>query len=64
VAVLSGHRVTPPPGLNGGAAGGLGRTRIVRSDGRIEELKSADKRDMHAGDVYWLETPGGGGFNL
>jgi len=62
VAVLSGHRVTPPPGLDGGAPGGLGRTRIVRADGTIEELASADKSEMHAGDTYWLETPGGGGF--
>ncbi|MCF6271754.1 MAG: hydantoinase B/oxoprolinase family protein [Rhodobacteraceae bacterium] len=62
VAVLSGHRITPPPGLEGGAAGGLGRTRIVRADGSIEELASADKREMQAGDTYWLETPGGGGF--
>ncbi|MCF6303800.1 MAG: hydantoinase B/oxoprolinase family protein [Rhodobacteraceae bacterium] len=63
VAVLSGHRVTPPPGLNGGAAGGPGRTRILRADGSVEELASADKREMQMGDVYWLETPGGGGFN-
>ena len=62
VAVLSGHRVTPPPGLDGGAPGGLGRTRIVRTDGRIDELASADKSEMQAGDTYWLETPGGGGF--
>ena len=62
VAVLSGHRVTPPPGLDGGAPGGLGRTRIVRADGSVEELASADKREMFAGDTYWLETPGGGGY--
>lgn len=62
VAVLSGHRVTPPPGLDGGAPGGLGRTQIVRANGSIEELASADKREMKAGDTYWLETPGGGGF--
>ncbi len=62
VAVLSGHRVTPPPGLDGGAPGGLGRTRIVRADGQVEELASADKSEMQAGDTYWLETPGGGGF--
>jgi len=62
VAVLSGHRVTPPPGLEGGAPGGLGRTRIVRADGTVEELASADRREMQAGDTYWLETPGGGGY--
>ena len=62
VAVLSGHRITPPPGLAGGQPGGLGRTRIVRADGSIEELAPADKREMLAGDTYWLETPGGGGY--
>ncbi|TVQ53697.1 MAG: 5-oxoprolinase, partial [Rhodobacteraceae bacterium] len=34
VAILSGHRTTPPPGLEGGGAGALGRTRILRADGR------------------------------
>ncbi len=62
VAVLSGHRVVPPPGLAGGGPGGPGRTRIVRSDGKVEELASADQREMGSGDVYWLETPGGGGY--
>jgi len=62
VAVLSGHRVIPPPGLEGGKPGGLGRTRILRANGTVEELASADKREMHAGDTYWLETPGGGGY--
>ena len=62
VAVLSGHRITPPPGLAGGQPGGLGRTRILRADGDIEELASADKREMKAGDTYCLETPGGGGY--
>ena len=33
VAILSGHRVVPPPGLDGGGPGALGRTRIVRADG-------------------------------
>ena len=62
VAILAGHRAAPPPGLDGGAPGGLGRTRIARADGRVEELASADKAEVGAGDVYWLETPGGGGY--
>jgi 5-oxoprolinase (ATP-hydrolysing) len=62
VAILSGHRVVPPPGLAAGAAGALGRTRIVRADGRVEELASADRREVGPGDVFWLETPGGGGY--
>ncbi|PZQ48512.1 MAG: 5-oxoprolinase [Rhodovulum sulfidophilum] len=62
VAILSGHRVVPPPGLDGGDPGGLGRTRIVREGGAVEELASADKAELGAGDVCWLETPGGGGY--
>ena len=62
VAILAGHRIVPPPGLDGGGAGACGRTRIVRADGREELLASADKREVGPGDVFWLETPGGGGF--
>ena len=61
VAILSGHRVVPPPGLDGGGAGAPGRTRILRADGRSEDLASADRREMAPGDVWLLETPGGGG---
>jgi 5-oxoprolinase (ATP-hydrolysing) len=62
VAILSGHRVVPPPGLAGGGPGQVGRTRIVRADGRVETLGSADRREVGPGDVWWLETPGGGAY--
>src|SRR5690606_24621552 len=62
LAILSGHRVVPPPGLDGGGAGKCGRTIVVRADGREEELASADRTEMGSGDVCWLETPGGGGY--
>ncbi len=62
VAILSGHRITPPPGLDGGAPGVCGRTRIIRADGAIETLRSADRATVAAGDVLWMETPGGGGY--
>ena len=62
IAILSGHRVVPPPGLAGGEAGACGRTRIERADGTTDELASADKREIRAGDVWVLETPGGGGY--
>jgi 5-oxoprolinase (ATP-hydrolysing) len=62
VAILSGHRVVPPPGLAGGGPGALGRTRLLRADGRVETLASADRRQVVPGDVFWLETPGGGGY--
>ena len=44
-----------------GGPGALGRTRIVRADGRVDELRSADKTEMAAGDLFWLDTPSGGG---
>ncbi len=62
VAILAGHRITPPPGLEGGAPGVCGRTRIVRADGAIETLRSADRATVAPGDVLWMETPGGGGY--
>jgi 5-oxoprolinase (ATP-hydrolysing) len=62
LAILSGHRVVPPPGLAEGAPGEVGRTRVVRADGTVETLASADRTELAAGDVYWLETPGGGGY--
>ncbi|MGG7567373.1 hydantoinase B/oxoprolinase family protein [Rhodovulum sp. DZ06] len=61
-AILSGHRVTPPPGLGKGGPGALGRTRVIRAGGAVEELRSADKVEMAAGDVWWLDTPSGGGY--
>ena len=63
VAILAGHRILPPPGLGAGGPGAVGRTRLQRADGTVEELASADRREARAGDVYWLETPGGGGYS-
>ncbi len=62
VATLAGHRIVPPPGLGAGGPGAVGRTRILRADGTVEELASADRAEVGPGDVYWLETPGGGGY--
>jgi 5-oxoprolinase (ATP-hydrolysing) len=62
LAILAGHRTVPPPGLAGGEPGGLGRSRILRADGGEEVLAPADRREVQAGDVWLLETPGGGGY--
>jgi 5-oxoprolinase (ATP-hydrolysing) len=61
-AILSSHRVVPPYGLQGGEAGALGRNYVERSDGTIEELSSTAVAQMNAGDVFVIETPGGGGY--
>ncbi|TVR83815.1 MAG: 5-oxoprolinase [Rhodospirillales bacterium] len=63
-AILSGHRRVPPFGMAGGEPGATGRNGIERADGRIETLDGTDRADVAAGDVFVIETPGGGGFGL
>ncbi|MDB5808888.1 MAG: 5-oxoprolinase [Betaproteobacteria bacterium] len=61
-AILSGHRIVPPYGMNGGKPGAVGRNFVLRSDGSQVELQGADKFEMNANDVFVIETPGGGGY--
>ncbi len=61
-AILANHRKVPPFGLEGGAPGTVGRTVVIRADGRQEELAGADRAELAAGDAIQVETPGGGGF--
>lgn len=61
--ILSGHRFVPPFGLNGGEAGKVGRNWIQRHDGTQENLDSTATVEMQPGDVFVIETPGGGGMN-
>jgi 5-oxoprolinase (ATP-hydrolysing) len=61
-AILSGHRRVPPFGLEGGQSGGLGHNAVRRRDGTVVELPGAARVEMEAGDVFLIETPGGGGF--
>ena len=61
-AILSGRRKVAPHGLAGGRPGAVGVNRVKRADGRIEELGPTESVAMNAGDVFVIETPGGGGF--
>ncbi|BAU13277.1 5-oxoprolinase [Leptolyngbya sp. NIES-3755] len=61
-AILSGHRVVPPFGLVGAESGAVGRNFVVRQDSSIESLSSKAEVLMAPGDVFVIETPGGGGF--
>ncbi|EKQ67024.1 N-methylhydantoinase B/acetone carboxylase, alpha subunit [Leptolyngbyaceae cyanobacterium JSC-12] len=63
-AILSNHRRVAPFGLQGGNAGATGRNWVERSDGTVEELGSKAEVVMQPGDVFVIETPGGGGFGL
>jgi N-methylhydantoinase B len=60
--ILSNHRVVPPFGLNGGEAGEVGKNYIIRQDQTIEELGSTATVEMQPGDMFAIETPGGGGW--
>ncbi|MBW4515740.1 MAG: hydantoinase B/oxoprolinase family protein [Timaviella obliquedivisa GSE-PSE-MK23-08B] len=61
-AILSGHRVIPPFGLKGGESGVIGQNRVERCNATIEVLGSKAEVSMNAGDIFVIETPGGGGF--
>ncbi|MBA2933256.1 hydantoinase B/oxoprolinase family protein [Sphingomonas sp. CGMCC 1.13654] len=60
--ILSNRRRVPPFGLQGGEAGRLGRNSVRRADGSIEEIGSTQSVEMGVGDVFVIDTPGGGGF--
>jgi 5-oxoprolinase (ATP-hydrolysing) len=49
-------------GMAGGRPGAPGRCRVERSDGRVEPLGHIDTVAMAPGDVFVIETPGGGGW--
>ncbi|MEG3436310.1 hydantoinase B/oxoprolinase family protein [Pannus brasiliensis CCIBt3594] len=61
-SIVSSHRSIDPFGLNGGEPGEIGRNRVERADGTVENLGATARVEMNAGDVFVIETPGGGGF--
>jgi 5-oxoprolinase (ATP-hydrolysing) len=63
-SILSNGREVPAFGLAGGQAGALGINRIERVDGQTESLAHIGSASMSPGDVFVIETPGGGGFEM
>ena len=61
-AILSSHRRVPPYGMAGGASGAVGRNYVWRASGEQVALGGCDTTEMRAGDVFVIETPGGGGY--
>ncbi len=57
VSIISERRAHPPRGERGGAPGAPGRNLV-----NGEEAPSKLTRDLRAGDVVTIETPGGGGL--
>jgi 5-oxoprolinase (ATP-hydrolysing) len=48
--------------MAGGEPGALGANWVERADGSRTELGFADETQVSPGDVFVIETPGGGGF--
>ena len=60
--ILSNGRKSGAFGLAGGQAGQPGINRVVRADGRVEELGHIGQAAMAPGDVFEIHTPGGGAY--
>jgi 5-oxoprolinase (ATP-hydrolysing) len=60
--LLANHRVVAPFGLAGGQPGATGQNWIERVDGSIERFGATHSAQVDAGDVFVIQTPGGGGF--
>ncbi|MGB0571816.1 MAG: hydantoinase B/oxoprolinase family protein [Alphaproteobacteria bacterium] len=62
VMILANHREIPPYGLAGGGDGAVGRNWLERVDGSLVEMSGTDRTQAGPGDVFVIETPGGGGY--
>jgi 5-oxoprolinase (ATP-hydrolysing) len=62
VTVLSSHRQVPPHGTHEGEPGQCGRNAVERADGRVDLLAGNDQAQMQPGDIFLMQTPGGGGY--
>jgi 5-oxoprolinase (ATP-hydrolysing) len=61
-AMLANRRATAPFGLAGGQDGARGANRVERADGSVTTLGATGKTEIAPGDVFVIETPGGGGY--
>jgi 5-oxoprolinase (ATP-hydrolysing) len=60
--IVASRRNIPPFGLEGGVDGAAGRQWVERADGKREVLSGTDIVELKRGDVFAIETPGGGGY--
>ena len=62
VVTVASRRTVAPFGLAGGQSGAVGRQWVERADGTHEDLSGTSRADLQPGDLYVIETPGGGGY--
>jgi 5-oxoprolinase (ATP-hydrolysing) len=60
--ILSSRRAIAPFGLQSGGDALPGSNRIERADGSVERFGACHSAELDSGDVFVIETPGGGGF--
>jgi 5-oxoprolinase (ATP-hydrolysing) len=60
--LLANRRRVSPFGLEGGEPAAPGANWIERADGTREQFGATHQASMERGDVFVIQTPGGGGF--
>jgi 5-oxoprolinase (ATP-hydrolysing) len=60
--MLANHRRIAPFGAKGGYDGDVGRNGVERADGTRETFGATFAVEMQPGDVFVVQTPGGGGY--
>ena len=62
MVVVASRRNVPPFGLAGGADGAAGRQWVERAGGGTELMSGTSRAELRPGDLFVIETPGGGGY--
>jgi 5-oxoprolinase (ATP-hydrolysing) len=60
--IVASRRTVAPFGLAGGREGATGRQFVERADGTVETLSGSAEAALEPGDMFIIETPGGGGY--
>jgi 5-oxoprolinase (ATP-hydrolysing) len=60
--ILSNRREVPPRGIEGGGDAAPGVNQVIRADGTVQTLSATASAEMREGDMFVIETPGGGGY--
>ncbi|MCS6997479.1 MAG: hydantoinase B/oxoprolinase family protein [Casimicrobiaceae bacterium] len=63
-AILGNFRKNRPHGLAGGEPGAPARNWVERANGSVEEFGHLAEVQVGPGDVFVIQTPGGGGFGM
>ena len=60
--IVASRRTRAPHGLRGGGDGQVGQQWIEHANGSRRDLSGTDQAELAPGDVFVIETPGGGGY--